>query len=160
MFFPNKKTNKTLLKKTVLEIHFFSLIATFKIQKRIFNLRVDFAESQVKLWNVCTLTYSGSLRVSTRRHILSSQTGLRFLWMVLLRNTSFPAILNFTYGSLVPVEKVLQTKRIHCLKKWTRVSDFKSVSEWTLCEGKWWQCQFSKSFLSMIKTKYHRQLLQ
>lgn len=50
----------------------------------------------------CTLTYSGSLRLSTRRVALSSHTGLRFLWMVLLLNTSFPAILNLTYGSLVP----------------------------------------------------------
>ena len=52
-----------------------------------------------------TLTYSGSFTVSTRRLTLSSHTGLRFLWMVLLLNTSFPAILNFTYGSLVPTRK-------------------------------------------------------
>lgn len=52
----------------------------------------------------CTLTYRGSLRVSTSRLTRSSHTGFRFLWMVLLLNTSFPAILNFTYGSLVPTE--------------------------------------------------------
>lgn len=34
--------------------------------------------------------------------VFSSQTGLRFLCIVLLLNTSFPPSLNLTYGSLVP----------------------------------------------------------
>ena len=49
-----------------------------------------------------TLTYRDSSRLSTNRVVLSSHTGLRFLWMILLRNTSLPHNLNLTYGSLVP----------------------------------------------------------
>lgn len=53
-----------------------------------------------------TLTYSGSLRCSTRMQVLSSHTGFRFLCIILLLKTSFLPILNFTYGSLVPVEEI------------------------------------------------------
>lgn len=51
---------------------------------------------------VVTFTYKGSLRLSIIKVTFSSHTGLRFLWMVLLLNTSLPASLNLTYGSLLP----------------------------------------------------------
>lgn len=45
---------------------------------------------------VFTFTYKGSLRQSIIRVVFSSHTGFRFLWMVLLLNTSLPASLNLT----------------------------------------------------------------
>ena len=55
-----------------------------------------------------TLIYKGSLRPSSIRVVLSSHTGLRFLLMILLLNTSLPLSLNFTQGSLVPMEGTMQ----------------------------------------------------
>lgn len=83
---------------SVADIHFKPVAQNWSLHCGLF---ID-----VHLLLICgTLTYSGSLKVSTCRLTLSSHTGLRFLWMVLLLNTSFPAILNFTYGSLVPTGK-------------------------------------------------------